>query len=357
MDDHPRQILKEIILRYGHGVTSDPRRLKGLLKDLSPHHSRENLALLLALEQGMVRELLNNNGTVPASLRLFRLRDRLVDLTPLSKEVAQWVAESWAEALGQLDEPVVEQEEDSELPARKAELEAISAVLADKELELEELQQSIARFQQRYYAVLGARYRRLDELRAQLAERRAEHQPRDSDLQDQAQAAREAADQTAREYDRGASEPEPPPQKNEVPDSVKKLYRKIAAAIHPDKATDERSRRTRTRLMAELNEACALRDTDRMNAILAEWEAHPDEVAGDDAAAELVRTLRAIAQVERRIAAIEQERSDLLASDMYQFMGSAHQAGLDGRDLLQEMAQAVDEEIRQVEAELKEMEG
>lgn len=243
--------------------------------------------------------------------------------------------------------------EEAELLAKKDELERVSTVLADKELDLEDVKLSVARFQHRYYAELGKRYVELDELRAQIAEYRARRTPQDTKLKHQAQVAREEATRTAGEYHQGDNAPESPTEQIEPSDDTKKLYRKIASAVHPDKATDEQSRKLRTKLMAALNEAYARKDVKRMKAILAEWEESPDAVPGDGTGAELVRTIRAIAQVKRRIAEIENAISEIVGSDIHQLMVTVHEADLAGRNILVEMAESLDSEIHQAEDELK----
>ncbi len=49
--------------------------------------------------------------------------------------------------------------EEAELLERKAELERLAAILAQKELDREDLSLSVARFEQRYFAELGPRSR------------------------------------------------------------------------------------------------------------------------------------------------------------------------------------------------------
>jgi len=232
-------------------------------------------------------------------------------------------------------------------------LDRVSAILADKELDLEDARVSVARFQHRYYAELGKRYVELDDLRAQLAEHRSRHNPQDANLKHQAQAAREDAAKTAREYDQSESEQDTQADQSEPPEGIKKLYRKIASTVHPDKATDEHSRKLRSTLMADLNEAYARRDVERMKAILSQWEESPDAVPGEGTAAELVRTIRAIAQVKRRISEIEREIADILATDIHQLMIAVHEADVAGRNILLEMATSLDSEIQHARSELK----
>jgi hypothetical protein len=246
--------------------------------------------------------------------------------------------------------------EEQELKVKKAELDRLSVILADKELEFEDLRLTVARFQHRYFAEVGNKYVQLDELRARIAELRARRSPQNPGLAKQAQAAREEASHTAQEYQASQREPEPASQTTETSDEIKRLYRKIAAIIHPDKGTDEQSRKLRTRLMAELNNAYAKKDVARMRAILAEWEHSPDAVPGEGTGAELVRTIRAIAQVQRRIAEIEKAIARIVESDIHQLMAKVHQTDLVGRNTLAEMAKSLDSEIEQAEQELESLE-
>jgi hypothetical protein len=243
--------------------------------------------------------------------------------------------------------------EEQELAEKKAELDRLSKHLADKELDLEEIRLAVARFQHRYFAEIGKKYVRLDDLRAQIAELRARHSPHDAGLKRVADVAREAAARSSAEYQNDQNVSEATVEKPESSDDVKKLYRNIAMVIHPDKATDEKSRHFRTRLMAELNEAYARQDVARMRAILMEWEQSPDAVPGVETAAELVRAIRAIAQIKRRITEIERAISEIIASEIHQLMTSVHQADLVSRNILAEMGASLDSQIEHAIEELE----
>jgi len=243
--------------------------------------------------------------------------------------------------------------EEDELATKKAELERLSQLLAEKELDLEELKLTIAAFQHRYYSQVGKKYVELDELRAQIAELEARQTPQDHELKQEAVRARTQARKAAEGYEGIDIEPQTDSLESEESEEIKGLYRKIASIIHPDKATDDKSRHLRTRLMAELNEAYAQKDITKMQNILDKWQESPETISGEGTAAELVRTIRAIAQIKRRISEIEAEISATMTSDINVLMAKVHDADLAGRDILAEMSVSVDSEIQDARNELK----
>ena len=84
-------------------------------------------------------------------------------------------------------------------------------------------------------------------------------------------------------------------------DDLKKLYRDVAKSLHPDLATDDDDRARRQRFMAEANQAYEEGNETRLREILREWESSPDAIKGDGVAAELIRVIRKIAQVQERL--------------------------------------------------------
>jgi chromosome segregation ATPase len=245
--------------------------------------------------------------------------------------------------------------EEEELARKREELAQLEAELADRELDLATLRTELHRFEQTYLRVVGVRYAELDELLAQIAELQAKQAPEDEDAQHQAAEARARADDTARASEDAAEtavterfEPSP---------SLKSLYRELAKKVHPDLADNEDDRSLRTRLMAAVNRAYEDGDEARLVAILREWENSPETVSGEGPGADLVRTIRKIAQVRLRLDAIQSEMDQLKATDLYVLMARASEAEAQGRDLLASMATALEEEIVVARNELNRISG
>jgi curved DNA-binding protein CbpA len=168
---------------------------------------------------------------------------------------------------------------------------------------------------------------------------------------------RTQARKAAEEYEGGEIEPQTDLLRSEESVDAKRLYRKIASIIHPDKATDDKSRNLRTKLMADLNEAYARKDVTKMRSILDQWQDSPEAVPGEGTAAELVRTIRAIAQINRRISEIEMEISETMTSGIHVLMAQVHDADLAGRDILAELSKSIDSEIQDARNELIRLHG
>jgi len=97
--------------------------------------------------------------------------------------------------------------------------------------------------------------------------------------------------------------------------------------------------------MAAANRAYEEGDEARLRAILEEYEASPDSVKGDGPGAELVRVIRKIAQAERRLVEIDVEIEKLEKSERFELKAKVDEAATESRDLLQEMAEALDAQI------------
>ena len=88
--------------------------------------------------------------------------------------------------------------EDEELERKKARLAELEAQLADRELELASCRADLVHFEKRYLQTVGRRYAILDELKAKIAEARAQQNPHRQDARDQARQARSKAQESAR---------------------------------------------------------------------------------------------------------------------------------------------------------------
>ena len=104
LDNHPRHQLRFIIDNYGRSIIDDPRRCRGMLKDLAPKHQRETNLLMLALDQKLVAELTQKTHT-PILMHLDILAQRLHNNIGIQKEFAVWAIESWALALDVIQQP------------------------------------------------------------------------------------------------------------------------------------------------------------------------------------------------------------------------------------------------------------
>lgn len=245
--------------------------------------------------------------------------------------------------------------EEEEIAALQAEVARLSELLAEREMEQAELRAELARFQRRYYGIMGPRYVELDDLTARIAEKRAARAPRDDGLAGRARRRRDQAERSAREYRAWAEDPSPPAEAAPPSEGAKRLFRRIAAVIHPDRAEDEASRQIRTALMAELNAAYGRGDIPGMEAILKMWETSPEAVSGDGPGARLERLERTAARIREKISRTEAETARLAVSPLHRLMLRVREAEAGGRDLLAELAADLDRRIVQAREELYEL--
>lgn len=240
--------------------------------------------------------------------------------------------------------------EERELRKKQGELAELQAKLAERELEVATLQGELQAFEKHYVTTVGARFAELDELRGQVAEAYARFNPLDALAREEATRAWTQANASARQT---AGFRDSPGETSFRPtENLRRLYREVAKSIHPDLATDEDERLRRTRLMAEANRAYRQGAEARLEAILDEWNSSPAAVKGTGVAAELIRVIRAIAQVEDRLDQIDLEMNRLRDSDLFQLMLRADQAQAQGRDLLDEMAASLDRQIQETMGQL-----
>ena len=233
--------------------------------------------------------------------------------------------------------------EERELKRKRLELAKLESELAERELELATVQGELAAFERHYLRVVGVRYAQLDELGARIAETSAARNPQDTQARQEAAQAHERARESAKAI--GALDVSLDARPFAPSDSLKKLYREVTKAVHPDLASNEEERAKRGRLMAEANKAYAECDEARLEAILREWKFSPDSVKGTGTEAELVRTIRRIARVEERLRIIAGEIENLRASDLFKLRLKVDEAKSRGRNYLDEMAARLDKKI------------
>lgn len=230
--------------------------------------------------------------------------------------------------------------DDAALLDKREQLAAVRTTLAESESELAQIRAQLKTFEGRYLRQVGVLYAELDELEARIAEREVDLYDSDSarrraeETRRQAQETHDAAFGEARE----AEEFDPPP-------SLKTLFRDVAKRIHPDFARDDDEQRHFTLLMARANQAYSRGDTEMLQRLLDDHREINASIAGEGAAAELLRITRQIRHAERDIAALEAERHTLLAGEIAQLHRDAEAAAREHRDLLTELATKLREHI------------
>ena len=236
--------------------------------------------------------------------------------------------------------------EEEEFLRKREELVTIRAALAERELELVDLRNQLAAFEGRYLRQVGTLYAELDEWKAQVSELRARLNP-SVESNEQAEEARRQARQTYEEAHGKASET-----RDFIPSpELRSLFREVAKRIHPDLSKDFGDMERRTRFMAEANRAYEAGDSDALQRILDEYQDGADAVEGEGIGAELIRAIRQISMAKARLAAIEQELSTARQSETALLKKQAEDKEQEGRDLLAELAEAVQEQIEQLKKE------
>jgi hypothetical protein len=126
---------------------------------------------------------------------------------------------------------------------------------------------------------------------------------------------------------------------------VRKLFRDVAKAIHPDLTRDEGTRDRRHSLMIEANRAYALGDEEQLRSILQSWEKSPEAVQGSDVEATRLRLTRRIAQIEERLNLCAIELAALKDSPMWTLKAMVDEAAGRGKDLVRDMVTRLKRDI------------
>ena len=192
-----------------------------------------------------------------------------------------------------------------EVDTTDARFAARAITVAEREQALARLKRELLDLQSRYFEAVGALYAELTGLEAAAVDLEVQLGLRPPPVETDAPA--DAPDDSAADAPGCANRSAPTP-------DLKRVFRDIAKALHPDRARDESARYRRHSLMAEANRAYAERDEDRLRLILGAWERSPDAVVDDHPDADRQRDERRLAQLDERLIAIEAEFADLRRS-------------------------------------------
>jgi hypothetical protein len=217
---------------------------------------------------------------------------------------------------------------------------SVRSALAERAAELAQIRAQLRGFEGRYFRRVGVLYAELDEFEARIAEREVDLYDSDSarrraeETRRQAQETHDSAFGEARE----AEEFDPP-------SNLKTLFREVAKRIHPDFARDDAEQKHFTLLMVRANQAYSRSDIETLQRLLDDHREISASIAGEGAAAELLRVKRQIQHAERDIANLDVELHTLLSSEIAQLHLDAETAAREHRDLLAELASNLREQI------------
>jgi hypothetical protein len=246
-----------------------------------------------------------------------------------------------------------------EVARLRAEIEVLGQELAEMELELATAQGELAAFTARYHELIAPRIAELDRIQAALAQSKLQRMPDDQTLHADACRAEARAEQSSREraaYGKHGDMEEQEERVFSPSNDLKKRYRQLAQKIHPDRACNEADRAWRTQLMSEANRAYRAGDRSSLDEVFALWlEGQQGTYPGLSGA--VTPTLASVsaaevARIRQRLAVIAAELDRLYGSKLYELFAAARIAGRQGRDLLQEMAQQLDNQIQLANSEL-----
>lgn len=99
MDSKPREVLQQLVARYGRELATQPR-VKGLLMDLCGDCRAEINVLLAAQQEGVPEKMGQLRGHLPGAVIIAQLSQHLEKAHYIAPEPARWAVETWALALG-----------------------------------------------------------------------------------------------------------------------------------------------------------------------------------------------------------------------------------------------------------------
>jgi hypothetical protein len=218
-----------------------------------------------------------------------------------------------------------------DLETLRSRVAAMESMLEERDAEVTRLKADLDAFRIRYRQDVGLLHEQLDELEKAIDE---------AELGVRTEARKPPVDPTTPSIEQERIEVAP----KFTSDAVRKLFRDVAKAIHPDLA-DDHSRNRRHMLMIEANHAYALGDEARLRSILEAWNNSPEAVSGSDADAVRLRLERRMAQIDEQLEACANELADLKASSLWHLKAMVDEAAAGGKDLVADMVRRLQRDL------------
>lgn len=222
---------------------------------------------------------------------------------------------------------------DDDLEALRARVAELETVLDARAAEADRLNRELDMFAARYRTEVGTLHEQLDQLELDIAE---------AELGELSKLVAEG-----RPAPPGMGPPVAPPESTArfTSDAVRKLFRDVARAIHPDLARDDQARGRRHALMVEANRAYAMRDEEQLRRILDAWARSPEAVEGSDESAIRERLERRLAQIEERLELYAGDLEALRASPIHELKAKVDEAAARGHDLIADMVRRLKRDL------------
>jgi hypothetical protein len=275
---------------------------------------------------------------------------------------------SWCVKMTRAGLVIAKTPEEIEIEERLFEIEQKRQRVALLGQEIEELKQALGRFQVEYNARVGRLYVELDKLELLIQEYRLRIQlivdrgreVRLQEIKDEVKRRFTARWQEARQTERETSEASEayerqkaePKLDGETAQELKRLYRELAKRFHPDLAETEEERQENSEIMAEINEAYAQRDLDKLREIVEREGERLRSVPGETPAEKLARLIRESHRLDSVIQSLQGELKELKRSPTGEMMQKVEKARGDGQDILAELTKSLEQQIRRKREEL-----
>lgn len=255
--------------------------------------------------------------------------------------------------------------EEIEIEKKLAEVEAKKDRIAELELTLESLRLELGRFEVEYHARVGRLYVELDKLELQIDEYRArirmirEKGLSASDIDEllnvefgerraKASFYEHQTNEFREEHERQTSKT---PLSDEEEGELKALYRKLAKIYHPDLAGSEEERAEHQKIMAEINNAYAEKNLERLRALeraAKEKEARKDETISE----KLVRLIRQSYDLDEIVENLLKELREVKEGPTFKLKEGVEKGAAEGRDVLGEIEEGLQGKVEDRGAEL-----
>ena len=239
--------------------------------------------------------------------------------------------------------------EDLELSKLEIYLQGLEGELTLRELDYVSRHAELQIFEAKYFAVVGTRLARIDNLLSQIATSEAKRNPESQ----AAESAAKDAHKRSQESEDALNHQRSKPTSTYIPSgAMKKLYREGARIVHPDLGSGKNDQIRRDRAMSALNDAYERGDEDAIRRIIEEFKAGAQPDVHMLPAQRITHIRSKIAKVQARLAQLADDIKAMDESELHQLLRKADLADGCGQNLLAIMADELDKEIARLQSEV-----